>query len=152
MKEIREEVKTYNIKYKATDGCVFNSKEECEKYENTAKVVLKSKFKKLVLSETSEYNLFDVGSDENLVYVVKMHSAADADTVKQLYLACNDWLLKQDSNKEYINRNFGTIDKAFKEDDILFVGENYDGDIYIINSRISVIEFLNKLDKEKKDE
>lgn len=152
MKEIKEEVKTYTTKYKAIDGCVFNSKEECEKYENTAKAVFKSKFKKLVLSETTEYNLFNVGSDENTLYLVKMSSIADADTVKQLYLACNDWMRSSDNYKKYVDEAFNTIDKAFKEDDILFVGDNCEGDIYIINTRLSVVEHLNNLGKEKKDE
>lgn len=152
MKEIKEEVKTYNIKYEAIDGSVFNSKEECEKYENTAKVVLRSKFKKLVLSETTEYDLFNVGTDDSTLYLVKMSSEADADTVKQLYLVCNEWLAKSDNSKKYIDTSFDTIDKAFKEDDILFVGENYEGDIYIIDSRLSVVEHLNNLGKEKIDE
>ena len=43
MKEITKEVKNTYTVYQASDGTEFNSKEECKKYEDTAKCVLLTK-------------------------------------------------------------------------------------------------------------
>lgn len=149
MKEIKEEIKTYITKYEAIDGTMFNNKEECEKYDNTAKTVLRSKFQKLILSETTEVDLFNAGSDENSTYAVKMPTEEDADTVKQLYLAYHEWLKSSDNYKAYIDKAFATIDKAFKDEDVLLVGENYEHEIFIINTRNTIVERLTNLDKEQ---
>ena len=152
MKEIKEEVKSYNIKYEAIDGTIFYNKEECETYEKSAKAVIRTKFKKLVLDESDEYNLFDMGSDDDTVYVVKMSKPQDADVVKQLYMADNGWFAETEENKRYIDRAFGLIDRAYEEKDILFVGESYDGEIYIKTTRNAFIEHLTSLynkDEEK---
>lgn len=151
MKEIKEEVKSYNIKYEAIDGTIFYNKEECEKYEQSAKVVLRAKFKKLVLAENTEYTLFNVGQDDNLVYAVKMSNIKDADTVKQLYIADNEWLTKNEDYQRYIDRAFNIIDKAYKENDVLLVGENCDNEIFIIATRNTTIETLNFLDKQNEE-
>lgn len=150
MKEIKEEIKSYNIKYEAIDGTIFYNREECETYEKSAKAVIRAKFKKLVLAERDEYSLFNAGSDENTVYVVKMPKAQDVDTVKQLYIADHEWATKNEEYQKYIDEAFGIIDKAYEEKDILFVGESYDGDIYIKTTRNAFIEHLTNLDK--KDE
>ena len=151
MKEIKEEVKSYNIKYEAIDGTIFYNKEECEKYEQSAKAVLRAKFKKLVLVENTEYTLFNVGQDDNLVYAVKMSQIKDADTVKQLYIADNEWLTKNEDYQRYIDRAFNIIDKAYKENDVLLVGENCDNEIFIIATRNTTIETLNSLDKQNEE-
>ena len=44
------------VGYEACDGTRFTTKEECQKYENTAEAVIKGRFKKLVVKEM-------VGSD-----------------------------------------------------------------------------------------
>ena len=146
MKEIKEERKAFDIKYEAIDGTIFYNKEECEKYDNSAKAVIRAKFKKLALAECNEYGLFNVGSDENTVYVVKMPKAQDADTVKQLYIADHEWATKNEEYQKYIDEAFGIIDKAYEEKDILFIGENYEGETYIITTRNTLIETLNGLD------
>lgn len=146
MKEIKEERKAFDIKYEAIDGTIFYNKEECEKYDNSAKAVIRAKFKKLVLAERNEYNLFNVGNDEDTVYVVKMPKAQDADTVKQLYVADHEWATKNEEYQKYIDEAFGIIDKAYEEKDILFIGENYEGETYIITTRNTLIETLNGFD------
>ena len=148
MKEIKEEVKSYNIKYEAIDGTIFYNKEECEKYDNSAKAVIKAKFKKLALAECNEYSLFKVGNDEDIVYVVKMPKIQDADTVKQLYIADHEWMTKSEEYQQCIDEAFGIIDKAYEEKDILFVGENCDGATYIITTKNTIIETLTGLDAE----
>lgn len=150
MKEIREEIKSYNIKYEAIDGTIFYNKEECEKYEMTAKAVIKSKFLKLIVKESTECGIFGVGSDDYTTYVVKPVTSEDAATIKQLYILDNQWIATNEDNKRYMDRAFDIIDRALKEKDILFVGENYEGEIYIINTRKAIIDDLNSLDKNVK--
>ena len=52
MKAIKN-VKTVEeiVGYEACDGTRFTTKEECQKYENTAVAVIKNRFKKLVIKE-----------------------------------------------------------------------------------------------------
>ena len=147
MKEIKKERTVYDIYYEAVDGTQFNSKEECQKYENTAKAVLRERFKKLVLKATTEYSFFGIGSDDDKLFIVKMETEADRDTVLQLYYNDNSWVLNGDAMSISLKeRAFNMVTKAFTENDILFVGENYDGDIYLINTRAAFIEKLHNID------
>ena len=152
MKVIKEEVKSYNLRYEAIDGTTFYDKGECEKYEATAAAIIRSKFLKLVVHESAEYSLFGVGSDDYTVYAVKMATPKDADVIKQLYILDHSWVLNTESqdNKHYMDEAFDMIDRAYKEKDILFVGKNFDGDTYLINTRKAMIDSLNGLDKNTK--
>ena len=150
MQEKKIEHKVYETLYEATDGTTFNSKEECEKYEQTAHAVLRTKFLKLVVEEKNEWELFGVGSDEDIVYAIKMNTQEDTDTVLQLYYMDNPYVLRdEEAPKKYKERAFNLVNTAYKEQDILFVGENYDGEIYIINTRANIIEDLQKIGSTK---
>ena len=154
MKEITKEctkVEKYTV-YEATDGTEFRTREECEKYEQTAHAVVRTKFLKLVVDEKTEWEFFDVGSDENTTYAIKMNTQEDADTVLQLYYIDNPYVLKdEEAPKRYKERAFNLVNTAYKEQDILFVGENYDGNIYIINTRNNMIKNLLNIDKDKEE-
>ena len=50
------------VGYEACDGTRFTTEEECKKYENTAKAVIKSRFKKLVIKEIEGCDITDCGS------------------------------------------------------------------------------------------
>lgn len=148
MKEIKIENTVYTTQYEAIDGTRFTSKEECEKYDNTARAILKEKFRKLVVEEGTEETFFICGSDENATYAVKIASEEDADTVLQLYFIDNPWILREGENRDSMrDRAFKMVDKAFKEKDILFVGENYEGETYLITTRNTLLEKLNNIDK-----
>ena len=152
MKEIKVTETVQITKYTAVDNTVFTSKEECEKYEQTAHAVVKTKFLKLVVDEKTEWEFFDVGSDENTTYAIKMNTQEDADTVLQLYYMDNPYVLKdEEAPKRYKERAFNLVNTAYKEQDILFVGENYDGDIYIINTRNNMVRNLLSIDKPKEE-
>lgn len=154
MKEITKEhtkVEKYTV-YEAADGTTFNSKEECEKYEQTAHAVLRTKFLKLVVEERTEWEFFSVGSDENTTYAIKMNTQEDADTVLQLYYLDNPYLLKDEEQpKKYRENAFNTVNTAYQEKDVLFVGENYDGDVYIIDTRNNMIKNLQSIGKDKEE-
>lgn len=151
MKEIvkeRTKVETYSI-YQAADGTVFDTKEECEKYEQTARFVLNTKFKRLVVKETTEWDLFHAGSDDNIVYAVRLEKGADVDTVMQLYCHDNSWI--NQSEGKYKEEAYNLIYGAFRNGDILFVGENYDGEIYLISTRNKIIDNLNKIEADNEN-
>lgn len=148
MKEIKIENTVYTTQYEAIDGTRFTSKEECEKYDNTARAILKEKFRKLVIDEGTEETFFICGSDENTAYAVKIASEEDADVVLQLYFLDNPWVLdEKDYNKSVRDKALKMVDRTLKEKDILFVGENYEGDCYLITTRNALIEKLNNIDK-----
>ena len=151
MKEIKIEKKSYDIKWEAIDGTQFYSEEECKKYEESAVMVLWARFLKLVIAKDNEYNLFKAGCEDNEVYVVKMHNEDDMSVVMQLYLLDNPWLLNVQNGEELKNRNFSLINKAYRDNDILFVGRNCEDCIYIIDSRQSLFERLENLDKKEAD-
>lgn len=152
MKEIKIEKKSYDIKWEAIDGTQFYSEEECKKYEESAVMVLWARFLKLVVAKHNEYNLFGVGCDDSTVYAIKMNTQDDMNVVMQLYLLDNPWLLKAQNGEQLKNRAFSLIDKAYRDNDILFVGQNCEDCIYIIDSRQSFFERLENLDKEEPED
>lgn len=86
MKVIKDYKTVEEIKgYEACDGTMFDNEEECKKYENTAKAVIKGRFKKLVIKElegieiTKEGSAFPMASiDEDWYYaLVKIEDEDD---------------------------------------------------------------------------
>ena len=156
MKEIQKKREVFDTWYQATDDTEFRTREECEKYEQTAHAVVRQKFLKLIIANKTEYDFFHVGSDDTTVYAVKMDSQEEADTVLQLYFLDNPHVLRDEENpKKYKEEALNMVNTAYQEQDILFVGENYEGEIFLINTRANIIEDLQMIDqpkqKEKKD-
>lgn len=136
------------IKYRAVDGTIFTSEDECKKYENSARGVVSGRFHKLIVSD--EYNAWDLlGSDEDHVaFAVEVKSSEDVDIVLHFLFMEIPWLLSGSdaSNKR---RDFieDVINKALDQDGIILFGKNCDGDIYFINSRQNLIDNLMNLKK-----
>ena len=84
--KIVERTKTVETKYNvyiACDGTEFNDKDECKQYDESAYAVLNAKFKELVIGETTEDCLYGTGSCDDVLYIVRVKSEADADLVLQ---------------------------------------------------------------------
>ena len=153
MKEIQKEKKVYDTWYEATDGTEFRTREECEKYEQTAHAVVRTKFLKLVVEKSTEYDFFGVGCDDHTTYAVRMNSQEDVDTVLQLYYLDNPYVLRNEENPMKLKeRAYNLVNNAYQEKGILFVGENYDGETFIINTRGKMIENLMDIDQPKEEE
>lgn len=153
MKEIQKKREVFDTWYEATDGTEFRTREECEKYEQTAHAVVRTKFLKLVVEESTEYDFFGVGCDDNTTYAIKMNSQEDVDTVLQLYYLDNPYVLRNEENpKELKERAYNLVNDAYQEKGILFVGENYDGETFIINTRSKMIEDLMRIGQPKEEE
>lgn len=70
--------------YRASDGTEFTSGEECEKYENSARAVLYTRYNSLIVRSNSEYEFFGFGCDDNIINVVKVETPKDMDVILQI--------------------------------------------------------------------
>ena len=158
MKEIKKErttTQTY-YEYEAMDGTVFNDKEECKKYENTAECAIMTKYRSLVLSSKhTQYELFGIGNDDDNIDLVKVKNQDDIDTVMQAWLITNRFY-QEDKYESQRNSNYEMLKKAMEEDDIIFINHGYDNDnFWVDGTRNSMIAKMNSLDqiiKEKNHE
>lgn len=144
MKEIKEEIKRveYITKYEAIDGTLFEDANECRKYENSARAVLLSRYKTLVINKFCEDGLFGVGSCDYDIDIVKVTDSEDIDLVLQLLILYNPHIEKDQERLTSYRKQLNT---AMEDDDVVFIGRGYDDDsFYIIDS---LINFLNKIVK-----
>ena len=151
MKEIKTERSVYDIHYEAIDGTIFYNKEECEKYDHTAEAVLRQRFNGMIVKEGTEYSLFSMGNDDATVYAIRMETEAEATTMKQLWEYYHEYMNDTPRYPVLQKEAYDCIDTAYQEMDILFVAEDCEHSLYIINTRANMIENLQNLDK-KKDE
>ena len=150
MKEVKNERTVYDIVYEAVDGTQFPGREQCELYEKTARCTVYTRFEKLIVKKGNEYTIFGVGCEDSKVFAVKIASTEDVDTVMQLYIIDNTWILQND-HSDIRDRAYTKILKAYKTDGILFVGMDCEDSIYIIDARETVLERLNNIGEEKDD-
>lgn len=145
MKEIKKEIirKDYTYKYESFDGSLFDTKEECEKYEKSAEGVLKLKFQDLIVAKDNAWDLMR-GYEDNDVIGVKLTKEEDKDTVLQLYLLLNPRFLdaKCERYKEYLEQYRSYINEAYENKDLLLMVINCEGDYYFIGPRNKFIENL----------
>ena len=84
MKELkRTETIEKVIGYEANDGTRFDSKEECKKYEKSAFAVVYERFRKLVVKELWENDVFEnqgYGNEEYVYYLIDIKDDNDVNT------------------------------------------------------------------------
>ena len=149
MKEITKEhtkVEKYVV-YQAVDGTEFNSKEDCEAYDNSAKGVLRGKLKALTVND--EYNGWDLmgGNEDNPIIAVKVPTEEDIDIVLQNYYLDQPWILN--NSPVHLEKVKNAVNQAYKEGDIVLFGINCDDELYFIDTRNNIINRLNNLDKKE---
>lgn len=147
MKEVTKEKKSTYTVYQAIDGTEFNSKEECQKYEDTAKCVLLTKYKPLVKRSDSEYNIFNTGSDEYIIDILRpLSTESDIDIIIQLCRLYNgNGKIKDD----YYNNLRSRLEECLQLKDTILIGRGteYDGyDNFFILTTLQ--EISNKIAKE----
>lgn len=109
--------------YEAIDGNIFKDKNECLKYEESAKMVAYSKYQPLVISRKSEYEIYGAGSEEYEIDIIKINKDEDIDILIQLYCLYNNWK----ENKDILEtRNL--LNKWYSTGETIFIGRgsNYD--------------------------
>lgn len=144
----RTTTQTY-YEYEAIDGTVFDTEDECRKYENTARCVLRAKVKKLIVTkERNAWNLLG-GSDDNSIVGFKFNNENDIQAFIQYYcLQYGSYYTKEENTSE-LQKIYDQCNEAQNKDDILIVGINLDEDYYIINTRNKLIENLKNIDKDE---
>lgn len=149
MEKIEKQKTTTYEMWQASDGTEFSLKEGCQKYEESARGVLRERFKKLVVAEEDAWELL-CGFYDNTVYAVKFESEADVDTLMQLYLLENPHMTDE-CYKKPLEKYIGMTKSALCNGDLLLMGESCEGDLYFMNTRQAIIDKLQNLGKEEKD-
>lgn len=147
MKELTRETKSTYIIYQASDGTEFNNKEECKKYEDTAKCLLLTKYRPLVKKTVTEYDIFNTGSDEYMLDIIQcLRDEADIDVLIQLHRLYDRG---RKINDDFYNNLRSRLEKCFEDKDIILIGRGteYDGyDQFLILTTLQ--EISNKIAKE----
>ena len=151
MKEIIKDktiVEHYTV-YQATDGTEFKTQEECAEYEASARGVLRGRLKEFIVSD--KYDCWDLmgGNEENQCLAIAVPTEEAKYVILQNYYLDQSWILTS-SNPEHKVRIDNTVQQAFENNDIILFGINCDGSLYLIDTRMNIINRLNNLDK--KDE
>lgn len=151
MKEVKKEKTTTQIyyEYEAIDGTIFDTEDECKKYENSAKCVLRAKVKKLIV--TKEHNAWTLlgGSDDSAIVGFKFNNEDDIQAFIQHYCLQYGSYYTREENTSELQKIYDQCNEAQNKDDILIVGINLDEDYYIINTRNKLIENLKNIDKDE---
>jgi hypothetical protein len=140
-KEIINTTKSYE--YVAIDGTIFKDRAECEKYEESAKMMLYSKYQPLVIHRKSEEELYGTGSCEYEIDIVKIKEHKDIDTLIQLYCLYNNR-----KNTEEVTNERSRLGQWWANQDTLFIGrgcayDNYDC-FYFIGTMENTIEHIKE--------
>lgn len=144
MKEITI-TKTWNeVIYQAIDGTKFTSKDECIKYDNTARAVIMSEYNELIISRTNEYELLGMGNSDTSIDVVSVKTYEDAQVVKKALIYNNEWLTEE-ASKDRLTRMYNLIREAEIKQTPLIVDRGYENDnFWITNTITGVIDKLEK--------
>lgn len=128
-----EKEKVTTTKYEifvANDGTEFKNREECKKYEESAKGVLNEKYRKLVVGETDEDSFFGIGCCDDVIEIVRIQSEKDADAVKQMFFFYNGEYVESNHETEYYRCFMNLVERAKNENDYLLIGRGYEGDSF----------------------
>lgn len=143
MKKITVEKTTKVTMYQAIDGTQFTTEDECRKYEESAKCVLLTKYRPLVLNSVVENELFKGSGSEEYEYdVVKINNEQDVETIIHLYMLYHRsdcYRSKDDAIREKVTT-------AYKTRDILLIGRNACGDD-LFNIDYTRDELINNINK-----
>jgi hypothetical protein len=125
MKSVSKEVTNTIYGWEAIDGTFFDNKEECQRYENSAKTVILAKYNKLVVKSGSEEELFYIGCGDNTVDVVKISKYSDIDVILQLYTLVNG-----NPIEDVLNKQIERCERALDTNDYLFINRGYNDDYF----------------------
>lgn len=158
------ETKVVRTEYIADDGTRFFSKEECEKYEQSALFVMRAKLK--LIADTNEEEFSIGGCYDDVVEVFDVQTQEDLDNLKAyLHLVLSthgtrdfDNYFNKDSNYRFsfANATFGheiIIWWSYDQDHFWMYGDG-SIDAYVEYTRQKALQAIDtyKASKEKKDE
>lgn len=143
MKPIEIEKVTKVTHYEAIDGTIFTTKEECAMYEESAKCVLLSRYKGMIVKQTNEDDFYKAGSDEFKVDLVKLKDSSSINIIMQLYYYYNTGKYAE-THAESIEKSCA---RALEEDDFLIIyrGDGYDERFWVKGTRSELFEHINSI-------
>lgn len=146
MKEVQKEISQHVTVYEAIDGTEFTSKEQCKKYEESAKCVLMAKYTKLVVKSCSEYDLLHTGSEDDTVNIVKLNNESDINTILLLIaLHCPNAA----KNTEWLQEREKRLVDAYNTNSLIVIGRGYEEDCFYISFTFNeIIKNLTKISNE----
>lgn len=137
MKIIEVEKTVKETFYEAIDGKTFKTKDECIKYENTAKCVIEHKYKILNPIQITEFDLFGVGSEEGCIDIIRITHDRDKEIILQKCALYNN-------NKETLEKYSKILDNTLINDRILcYSGSDYNDYFYVMCNYTDYIKNLN---------
>ena len=136
MEKIEIKGETITIKWKAIDGKLFDTEEECAKYEKSPVTMLKAK---LDIAETDEWDLC-FGDGDGAIQIINGDKSNIAKYVS-LKSTFND-----DNKLEALNN---ILNEKYTDDFIIFY--NYDGDMFKGLWKQQLINRMNNAIKEAKE-
>lgn len=145
MKEVIKEKKSTYTVYQAIDGTEFNNREECQKYEDTAKCLLLTKYKPLVKRTVNEYDIFNTGSDEYTIDI--LYPLATESSINTLIQLCR--LYNGERETGYYDNMKNKLEEYLKTKDTILIGRGseYEGyDNFFILTTLQ--EISNKITRE----
>lgn len=93
--------KLVRIEYVSDDGTVFGNEEECKKYEESALFVVSKKLKRLTKDNTSQYEINDSFSCDDVVEIFDVQTERDLENLRRyLYLKMRKNGASEDRVKE----------------------------------------------------
>lgn len=136
-------VKEDRTMYEAIDGTRFYDKEECETYENGARCILESRFKKLIIGEYNGWELMG-GYEDNVIYALSLKSEKDVETALQRFYLDNSYLCNKgrEEQRKSIEDKFY---KALETNSPMLVGLNCDGEMYVLDTVKYYIDNLSAI-------
>lgn len=125
MKEVIKEKKSTYTVYQAIDGTEFNNREECQKYEDTAKCLLLTKYKPLVKRTVNEYDIFNTGSYEYMIDI--LYPLATESSIDTLIQLCR--LYNGERETSYYDNMKNKLEEYLKTKDTILIGRGseYEG-------------------------
>ena len=148
MKELTKErtiTQKYTV-YQAVDGTEFNSREECEKYDNSAKGVLRGRLKEFVVTDKYDCRELFRGYEDNKCLALAVPTEEAIYVILHAYFLDRPWILEE-RNAESKERVEKAVRQAYENNDIVLFGLNCGDEMYFIDTRMNIINRLNSLDK-----
>lgn len=151
MKKIQKTRESYYDVFVAYDGTEFTNHDDCLNYEGSARGVIMSKVRRLVVKETNPYAMFGIGSEDDYYLVLRPTTQQEADDVMQAFFFENSYL-KDPQYADRVDRASALVQRCVAENDILFVSIGYERDCFYIQcTRNSLKESVEMIGMEKKE-
>ena len=140
--EIKKTVEqVVRVEYVAEDGQIFYSKEECEKYEESALFAVNKQLKKLNKKEISQYTIFEECNDECTVEIFDIQTEKDLENLRRyLYLK----LSQVYTDRKYVEEYFVNFERITVGHEVM-IWWNYDDDGFWFYGNGSISAFLEHI-------